>query len=50
MTVKQASEQLLEIVENKRQEGEDSLGKLYSQKSNRNTGNSVNTLPRTHAY
>lgn len=26
MTVKQASEQLLEIVENKRQEGEDSLG------------------------
>lgn len=41
MTVKQASEQLLEIVENKRQEGDNSLGKLYSQKSNRNTGNSV---------
>lgn len=41
MTVKQASEQLLEIVENKRQEGEDSLGKLYSRKSNRNIGNSV---------
>lgn len=28
MTVKQASEQLLEIVENKRQEGDNSLGKL----------------------
>lgn len=41
MTVKQASEQLLEIVENKRQEGDNSLGKLYSQKTNRNTGNSV---------
>lgn len=30
MTVKQASEQLLEIVENKRQEGDNSLGKLIS--------------------